>query len=52
MLFVLTYILYVWVNTPSGAMPMALCVYKSPEIEYTYLVLRPAWIGCAEYGNL
>lgn len=52
MLYILIHILSVWINTPSGPMPMLLCVYKSPEIEYTYLVLRPVWMGCVEFGNL
>jgi hypothetical protein len=42
----------VWVNTPTGAVPMWVCIYKSPEIEYTYFVLQPPWRGCAEFGNL
>jgi hypothetical protein len=52
MLWVLIHVALTWIATPLGPAPVVVCVYSSPEIEYTLAKYQPPWMPCAEYRNV
>ena len=52
MLWVLIHVTLTWVIMPVGPVPVIVCVYSSPEIEYNLQKYQPLWEPCAEYRNV
>jgi hypothetical protein len=52
MVLKLVQVVYTVVYTMFGPMPMKVCIYVSPEIEYDVLVYQPLHQPCAEYRDV
>jgi len=52
MLLKLVLAVYTIVYTGVGPVPVMLCIYKTPEIDYNVRIYQPPWEPCAMYRNV